>query len=49
LAIKQSSAMPEHAFFASGNDLDKMFIHLKDGFTEKLAEVGAALDNVELK
>ncbi len=36
LAIKQSSALPDHAFFASGNDLDKMFIQLKPGFVERI-------------
>lgn len=36
LAIKRLSALPEHAFFASGNDLDKMFIQLKPGFPEQV-------------
>jgi hypothetical protein len=36
LRIKQASALPEHAFFASGNDLDRMFIQLKPGFHERV-------------
>ncbi|MCK1580689.1 hypothetical protein IVB03_14125 [Bradyrhizobium sp. 168] len=44
LTIKQNSLMPEHAYFASGNDLDQMFILLKPGFAEqvriKAAEIG---------
>jgi hypothetical protein len=36
LGIKQASALPEHAFFASGNDLDRMFIQLKSGFEERV-------------
>jgi hypothetical protein len=36
LRIKQTSALPDHAFFASGNDLDHMFIQLKPGFHERL-------------
>ncbi len=43
LAIKQGSLLPEHAFFASGNDLDKMFILLKPGFEEKALSIGDAL------
>ena len=36
LAVKQRSLAPEHVFFASGNALDKMFIHLKPGFEAEL-------------
>lgn len=36
LRIKQHSELPEHAFFASGNDLDHMFVLLKPGFLEAL-------------
>lgn len=36
LAIKKRSALPKHAFFASGNDLDKMFIQLKPGFPDQV-------------
>ncbi|HEX8441420.1 hypothetical protein [Archangium sp.] len=36
LSIKRQSLLPEHAFFASGNDLDRMFILLKPGFPEHL-------------
>jgi hypothetical protein len=47
LSIKQRSAMPEHAFFASGNDLDKMFIQLRPGFLEKAEAIKGALSAVE--
>lgn len=35
-AIKAHSALPEHVFFAGGNDLDTMFIRLKPGFLTAL-------------
>jgi hypothetical protein len=35
-AIKRVSALPEHVFFAGGNDLDTMFLRLKPGFLEAL-------------
>jgi len=38
LAVKKRSLLPEHAFFASGNELDTMFINLRPGFREKLEE-----------
>ena len=38
LSIKQNNRMPEHAFFASGNEIDTMFIQLKRGFLERLTE-----------
>lgn len=34
LRIKHKDALPEHVSFASGNDLDQMFIHIKPGFLE---------------
>jgi hypothetical protein len=34
LQIKQGSLLPDHAYFASGNDLDQMFILLKPGFLD---------------
>lgn len=43
LAIKQGQFLPNHAFFASGNEIDKMFILLKPGFAEALAPVLGAL------
>lgn len=43
LAIKQNSLLPEYAFFASGNDLDKMFVLLKPGFEEKAQTIASAL------
>jgi hypothetical protein len=43
LAIKQGSLLPDHAFFSSGNDLDKMFILLRPGFREKVREVSTRL------
>jgi hypothetical protein len=36
LRIKQRELIPNHAFFASGNEIDKMFILLKPGFLEAL-------------
>jgi hypothetical protein len=35
LRIKHNDALPEHVSFASGNDLDQMFIHIKPGFLEQ--------------
>ncbi len=43
LAIKQGSLLPEHSFFASGNDLEKMFILLKPGFRERAQTIASAL------
>lgn len=45
LAIKRRSALPEHAFFASGNDLDKMFIQLKPGFPEQVRAIPDLLNH----
>lgn len=36
LVIRQKSLLPDHAFFSSGNDLDRMFIQLKPGFIEQV-------------
>ncbi len=36
LRIKQRELIPNHAFFASGNEIEKMFILLKPGFLEAL-------------
>ncbi|MGH8736735.1 MAG: hypothetical protein ACREVC_05175 [Burkholderiales bacterium] len=36
LRIKQQEVVPNHAFFASGNEIDKMFILLKPGFLQAL-------------
>jgi hypothetical protein len=33
--IKRDDAFPDHVSFASGNDLDQMFIHIKPGFLEQ--------------
>lgn len=35
LEIKRQNLLPDHAFFASGNDLDQMFIQLRPGFFEQ--------------
>jgi hypothetical protein len=43
LAIKQGSLLPNHAYFASGNDLDRMFILLKPGFAEQVGKLGEQL------
>lgn len=44
LAIKKQSALPEHVSFASGNDLDKMFVHLKPGFPEQVRAIAHRLE-----
>jgi hypothetical protein len=36
LRIKQQELIPNHAFFASGNEIDKMFVLLKPGFLQAL-------------
>ncbi len=47
LTIKQNSLLPEHAFFASGNDLDQMFVLLKPGFVEQVrAKASEILEKV---
>jgi hypothetical protein len=38
LSIRKNSLFPEHVFFSSGNELDRMFIQLRPGFLEKVAE-----------
>ena len=39
LSIKKRSLLPDFAYFASGNDLDRMFVHFRPGFEQKLVEV----------
>jgi hypothetical protein len=39
--------LPEHAFFSSGNDLDQMFIQLKPGFIEQVANSQQAFAEAE--
>jgi hypothetical protein len=36
LRIKRDDALPDYVSFASGNELDRMFIHIKPGFLEHL-------------
>jgi hypothetical protein len=36
LRLKQQGLLPQHAFFASGNEIDKMFVLLKPGFLQAL-------------
>jgi hypothetical protein len=43
LHIKQGSLMPDHVYFASGNDLDQMFILLKPGFLDEVKSRGDLL------
>ncbi|HZP62576.1 MAG TPA: hypothetical protein VFB28_04100 [Terriglobales bacterium] len=43
LEIKRRNLLPEHAFFASGNELNTMFINLRPGFREKLQQCEAQL------
>jgi hypothetical protein len=35
IRIKRDDLMPDHVFFASGNELDHMFVHIKPGFVER--------------
>jgi hypothetical protein len=46
LAIKQQNLCPDHAFFASGNNLDQMFIQLKPGFLERAEQSSALLSEL---
>lgn len=39
LSIKTRGLMQGEVFFASGNDLDKMFVSLRDDFAERAAAV----------
>ena len=39
LRVRQAELAPNHAFFASGNEIEKMFILLKPGFVEALSKV----------
>lgn len=39
MRIKQDELLPNHAYFASGNEIDKMFILLKPGFIDALAGI----------
>jgi hypothetical protein len=44
LRLKKEGTMPNHLYFASGNDLDKMFVQIKPGFIEKLRDAVADLN-----
>ncbi len=46
LSIKRHSVLPHHASFASGNELDTMFIQLKPGFVE---QVQSSMDILETR
>jgi hypothetical protein len=46
LAIKTRGALPNHAFFASGTSIDRMFVLLKQGFVE---EAHRCLPTLELR
>jgi hypothetical protein len=43
LSIKQQGRLQEHVFFASGNELDTMFVQLKPGFLEQLGDPAGTL------
>jgi hypothetical protein len=45
LALKTKNLLPEHAFFAAGNEVDKMFINLRPGYREKLLEIAPLVLN----
>lgn len=47
LEIKERNLIPGSAFFASGNSLDKMFVHLKPDFRERLPEAISGLRVLE--
>lgn len=47
LSIKKNELLPSHAFFASGNEIDKMFLLLKPGFLD--AFVAATRPNRETR
>ena len=47
LSIKQGSRLPNHAYFASGNDLDRMFILLKPGFAAQVRKLTDLHLNIE--
>jgi hypothetical protein len=49
LFIKKHGLLPEHVFFASGNDLDQMFIQLKPGFMEQIANSRHAFATTEVE
>jgi hypothetical protein len=39
LKIKKHSALPQHAFFAAGNEIDTMFVQLKPGFVDAVNSI----------
>jgi hypothetical protein len=39
LALKKHNLLSDRIFFASGNDLDRMFVLFKPGYEEGLLEV----------
>ena len=39
LKLKKNSLLANHAFFASGNDLGKMFVLLRPNFLEALEQI----------
>jgi hypothetical protein len=43
LELKEKNLMPDLVFFASGNDLDKMFIMLKRGFVERIEATASSI------
>ncbi|HUJ30706.1 MAG TPA: hypothetical protein VLY23_05460 [Candidatus Acidoferrum sp.] len=43
LTVKKDNLLPDHCFFASGNDIDSMFINCRRGYRERLLEVEAKL------
>jgi hypothetical protein len=47
LSIKKSSALPQHAFFAAGNEIDTMFVQLKPGFVEGVTRIAGELTKWE--
>jgi hypothetical protein len=41
MAIKKQALLQEHVFFASGNEIDRMFVVIRDGFVESFGELSA--------
>ena len=45
MTLKRDDLLREHAFFSGGNEIDTMFILLKQGFTDAFQDRSAAIDS----
>jgi len=43
LKVKKRNLLPDHVFFASGNDIDTMFINFRRGYRERLIKAETSL------